>query len=100
MKHRDLQRSAGTNYDDTGEYALTVWSEIGLTAEQIHERYLAHYPKARSSTAGRVRGVGYELKPTWDPGHYDIVLPNPPSVTDWDNLTSIFDTLIERPKGA
>ena len=100
MKPKDLERSADINYDETGEYALTVWSEIGLTPEQIHEKYLARYPKARSSTAGRVRGTGYDLKPTWDPGHYDIVLPNRPSVTDWDNLTRIFDTLIERAKGA
>jgi hypothetical protein len=99
MKHRDLERSAATNYDETGEYALTVWSEIGLTAEQIHQKYIPH-PKARWSTADRVRGAGYELKPTWDPAHYDIVLPNPPSVTDWDNLTNVFDSLIERPKGA
>jgi hypothetical protein len=99
MKHRDLERSATINYQETGEYALTVWSEIGLTPEQIHEKYMPH-PKARSSTAGRVRSVGYELQPTWDAGHYDIVLPNPPSVTDWDNLTNVFDTLLERPKGA
>jgi hypothetical protein len=85
-----LEVSAGSNYDWHGEYALTVWSEVGLTAKQIHEKYLARYRKARFSTAGRIRGLGYELKPTHDPGHYDITLPNPPSVADWDNLTSVF----------
>jgi hypothetical protein len=90
MKYGDLEVAAVSNYQWHGVYALTVWSEAGLTAQQIHDKYLARYTKARFSTAGEIRGFGYGLQPTWDSGHYDIVLPNPPSVTDWDNLSSIF----------
>jgi hypothetical protein len=97
MKNESLETAAGTNFDEFGEYAISVFSEVGLTARQIHEKYIVHR-KARVSRAGRLRGLGYELKPTHGPGHYDLVLPNPPSITEWDNLRGAFDVWIERAK--
>ena len=98
MKTENLEMTAGTNFDEFGEYAISVSSELGLTARQIHETYIVHR-KARVSRAGRLRSSGYELKPTHGPGHYDLVLPNPPSPEDWDKLREAFDVGIEKAKG-
>jgi hypothetical protein len=96
MKHENLDVAAGTNFDEFGEYGLTVYSEEGLTAREIHAKYLSRYRKARVSTAGKIRQLQCELKPTHEPGHYDIVFPNQPSTDDFDRLGDIFDVRIER----
>jgi len=95
MNYADLEVAAVTNYEEFGEYAISVYSEVGLIAREIHERYLPH-PKARVSTAKRIRAEGYDLKPTHDPGHYDLVLPNAPTVSDWEKLHGLFDVTIKK----
>jgi hypothetical protein len=91
MKQESLEVAAGTNFDEFGEYGLTVYSEEGLTAREMHTKYLSRYRKARESTVGKIRQLQCELKPTHEPGHYDIVFPKKPSPEDLDGLRGIFD---------
>lgn len=96
MKPESLEVAAGTNFDEFGEYGLTVYSEEGLTAREIHAKHLSRYRKARVSTVGKIRHLHYELKPTHEPGHYDIIFPKQPGPEDFEGLGEIFDTRIER----
>jgi hypothetical protein len=97
MNREAMAVSVGNNFDEYEEYGLSVWSEIGLTAQQIHAKYLQRYPRARASTAGKIRALGYELKPTHGPGHYDIIFLDEPNDTDWDKLDKAFDIALRYP---
>ena len=52
--------------------ALPGWSLDDVLAGPIASR-----STIALSTAGALRTAGYELLPTYDPPHYDLVLPGP-----------------------
>jgi hypothetical protein len=52
MKTENLETAAGTNFDEFGEYAISVYSEPGPNARQIHEKYIVHRKARVSRPAG------------------------------------------------
>ncbi len=54
------------------------------------------YGKIRLSTAGRLRGAGFVLLPTFDRPHYDVALPELSDAVI-DRLDTCFDAPIPSP---
>jgi hypothetical protein len=101
MVSRESLRESAEDYfawtkAQTGEgiYGLSVCSLANQTGDEIaHAVGTARLPQTtmRESTVGTLRGFGYEVLPSGPAGHATLVLPNPPSDDDWDNLEEAFD---------
>jgi hypothetical protein len=97
MSARTMQVSAAKAKLDEGAHTLSSWSFPGLdapgvarAAKEVDPTTLPH-SVIRASTAGRIRAAGYELVATDpQPGHYSLMLPDPPTDDDWAALNSIF----------
>jgi hypothetical protein len=83
-----------------GIYALSFWSWPDLTAAQIAQRVGADtlpHGVIRTCTAARIRsmvvsdGVPLELTASDEDGHYDVILPSPPTDDDLDLFDQTFD---------
>lgn len=101
MKLNDLMTGVEV-YEATypGWYGLSFWSWPELTADAIARRVRTRrlpQTSMRLSTAARVRnitGTDGQLMlfvQTFDPGHYTLVLPSPPTVDDYERVTAAFD---------
>jgi hypothetical protein len=101
MKRDSLRISAEAHEaENPGAYALSFWSWPGLTAEEIARRVgpenLPH-KMLRKYSAGQLRNMAMsdgrplELVPTDEDGHYDVILPPPPTDDDLDLFDHEFD---------
>lgn len=93
-----MEAEAYTEYDDSGHFALSVFSVPGVGIDELAR--IANRPNGviRLTTAGRIRAAGYEVLPDEPPpGHAALQLPNPPTDTDWETSRAIFDEPIRNP---
>ena len=92
MEPAVLETNAQTYYDEFGEYALSVYSLPGRSADEIALLASLPHAKIRASTVGRLRAAGYRVVPSpGPPGHADLELPDPPTEDDWRALDALFD---------
>src|SRR6266852_3294218 len=94
MKREDMAISAEAHYEKHGVYALTVWCAPRRTAGEIACKVGTEWlpwGKIRSAPVQRVRALGYGVVFRGKPMHVDLILPSPPSATDWDALDGAFD---------
>lgn len=92
MSYRDLALSAQSQYDIEGFHALSVFSAVGKTADEIARGVPLPHSMIRESTVGRLRDAGYDVMSSAGPrGHADLVFPGPPSDDDWLRLDTSFD---------
>ncbi len=89
--------------ENDGVYAISVWSWPDMTAEEIALRVKENrgadrnplgHGKIRESAVGRIYGAahpGFSLVQSDEDGHYDLILPSPPSEEVWDALELMFD---------
>lgn len=90
--------NAYTQYDDVGEYALSVFAVPGWTPEEITEVAKLPNGQIRISTVGRISRAGYEIRRSEPPpGHADLRLPSPPADEDWAALREAFDDPVPNP---
>jgi hypothetical protein len=103
----DLMASAHTHWQESGkrEWALSVFAHRSRDAEWIIRRARRSDPNVllhsviRETTAGRIRQAGYDVtvRGRVPRGHALILLPNPPSDSDWPVLESLFDDFRPNP---
>jgi hypothetical protein len=93
----NLIDSVAIEFEDSGQYSLSVWSHpshdahrIVEAARQLPGSNLPH-SQMRLSTAGRLRAAGFELVATDLPGYYSLVLPSPQTDATWRALDGAFD---------
>jgi hypothetical protein len=109
MNLTNLSASAEAEYAETGEYALSFWASADLDVggivraarhqgELTGDRNIPH-GRVQVSTAGRIRAAGFDLVATPPPGHYSLVLPDPPTVADYAAVMSAFDSPVPNPEG-
>jgi len=102
MARASVQAAAEVNYVDFGFYGVSVFSIVGKGASEIwtSTEKLAppRYKKVRTSTAKAIREAGFQLLPTWEETHFDIVLDDPPDESTWDALDRIFGPATESPR--
>ncbi|GIT80159.1 hypothetical protein LLS1_18280 [Leifsonia sp. LS1] len=101
MLRASVEAAAVTNYRDYGFYGVSTFAIPGLTASEIWEKSPKiappNYRRIRVTTAGAVRAAGFELSPTWESDHFDIVLDNPPDETTWSKLDELFSPPTNQP---
>jgi hypothetical protein len=93
MKSVDLERAAFTHHKETQgrEYAFSVASFPGLTADELVQRAAFLHSVIRETTVGALRSNGYDVILTDEPSaHDDLVLPSDPSEEHWVRLRGIF----------
>jgi hypothetical protein len=85
-----LQKTALRHYDVHGEFAISVRSKEGLTANELAaiDPPLA-YPRIRETTVGAVRAVGYDVvRDEPPPAHALVMLPSIPADDDYLKISS------------
>jgi hypothetical protein len=109
MTGLNLRGSAETHFALHGQYCLSFWASADLDVAGIvraaraqgvitGDRNVPH-GRVQVSTAGRIRAAGYELIPSPPPGHYSLVLPDPPSDGDFEAVMSAFNDPEPNPEG-
>ncbi len=100
MPRASVEASASANFDDYGFYGLSVFARNGASADQIwhHTAEIAppKYRKIRVTTVGALLDRGFQLIPTWDEPHFDIVLTDLQDAT-WEALDSVFSAPTTEP---
>lgn len=93
MQSIGLTVAVETHYQETGgrEYAFSVASFPGLSADELAHRARVANRQMRETTVGALRADGYEVVLTDEPtAHADLVLPSAPSENHWTRLRAIF----------
>ena len=91
MQNRDLDNNARDHHDEfPGEWALSVWSAAGISADEISERSAIRNRKIRVSTVGALRGIGCDVVPSDEFPHADLRLPREPTDDLWTDLRAAF----------
>lgn len=102
MSRTSIEAAAHANKEEHGVYAVSVFSRAGSTAAQIWletpEIAPPRYKKVRVSTVSRILAEGFQLAPTWESPHFDIVLPDPPDEATWLALDRAFDAPTSTPE--
>jgi hypothetical protein len=87
-----MEAQAREEFDTCGVYSISAASEAGWTLEQIALANKRANNKVRKTTAGRLRQIGCEVTPPEGPfKHVNIILPQPPTDTDWAALEEALD---------
>jgi hypothetical protein len=93
MKIEELEQSAQYYFDTHGEqeYALSFFSFAGRNVNYIARKARCPNSFIRTSTAGRIRGAGYQLVRTGKrAGHYSIFWSYRPSEEEWRAFRRLF----------
>jgi hypothetical protein len=96
MSAESMARSAEIEKLRTGHPSLSVWSFPDMDARDVARAARESDPAAlphssiRWTKGGALRDSGYELVQTDQPGHYSLMLPDPPSADDWATLDELF----------
>jgi hypothetical protein len=81
------------------EYVLSVHSMPDMNPDEVAVYAQRPWPKYQHATKGILESAGYpiRLEDVRD-GHSALVLPTPPTRTNWDDLRSIFGPERPNPK--
>jgi hypothetical protein len=93
MQSIGLTVAVETHYRETNghEYAFSVASYPGLTADELAHRARVANRQMCETTVGALRSHGYEVVLTDEPtAHADLLLPSGPSEDLWIGLRAIF----------
>jgi hypothetical protein len=91
MQNRDLENNASDHHDEfPGEWALSVWSAAGLSADEISEQSPIRNGSICVSSVGALRGIGCEVVPSDEFPHADLRLPREPTEDLWTDLRAAF----------
>jgi len=93
MQSIGLTVAVETHYEETHgrEYALSVASYPGLTADDLARRAHLANRQMCETTVGALRSHGYEVVLTEEAtAHADLVLPSDPSEDLWIDLRAVF----------
>ena len=98
MNSAYVRRSATRSHEEFGVFAISVFAALDADVRTVcaTEAGLVAYGKVRLSTAGRLRGLGFALLPTFARPHFDVVLPDLDDDT-LDRLELGFDNPISNP---
>ena len=93
-----VRRSAERNHQEFGFFGVSVYLAEGVTVEVLCATVsqLTRYAKVRLSTAGRLRSRGFELAPTLERPHFDVMLPDLSDAT-LSRLNECFDRPVPNP---
>jgi hypothetical protein len=97
MNLEDLRTNVDNHYDmvlefaEREEWALSVNSIPGLKITEVAVKAQRPNPKMYVSTVGRIRALGYEVRPDWkENGHSNIVFESEPSNQDLEGVKAVF----------
>jgi len=86
------------NYECPGEWAISVASVSGWSAEDIARAAPFRNRDMRVATVGAVRSLGHDVVVSDEPPHADLVLSCEPTEEVWEALRQVFDLPIPNPR--
>lgn len=86
-----LTNAIDHNLEHPGEWAISVASLPGATADDIAGQ--SPYPGRwmRVSTVGEVRALGHDVVRSGKPPHADLILASEPTEEVWEDLRGVFE---------
>jgi|SRR5215217_83941 len=104
MDPRDLRVNAEDHHDEMAlegrdEWAISVYSVLALTADEIAMQAPFRNKQIRVTTVGTLRVEGFDVTPSpWvHPLHADLRFEREPTDDDFETLRRIFDPPRPRP---
>lgn len=86
------------NYEHPGEWAISVASVAGWSADDIARTAPFRNRDMRVSTVGDVRLLGHDVVVSDEPPHADLVLACEPTEQIWEALRETFDPPVPNPR--
>jgi len=88
-----LSKTALAHYDECGDFAISVRSRPGATADDLArvDPPMITYARLRETTVGALRAAGYNVIPDEPPpAHALIMLPRLPTDEDYEAVSTAF----------
>jgi len=86
------------NTEFPGEWAISVSSAAGWSAEQIAQEAPFRNRDMRVSTVGAVRSLGHDVVVSDEPPHADLRLACAPTEEVWEALRGVFGAAQANPR--
>jgi hypothetical protein len=86
------------NYEFPGQWAISVASAPGWSAEEIALAAPFRNRDMRVSTVGEVRLLGHDVVVSDEPPHADLVLACEPTEETWEALREVFELPVANPR--
>ena len=97
MLFEDLNKAIIRTYNDYSVFGFSVFCDQGLSLRETYEArfQLNGQHKLRTATAGDIRALGFEVSPTFDEGHFTIVLREVLTPSNYSALNGAFSQAID-----
>lgn len=87
-----VQQQAEDEFEASGIYAISVGADEKLSLDDLAMANKRPNSVIRKSLVGRLRAAGFEVTPPkGKKRHANLILPSPPTDTDWERLDMAFD---------
>ncbi len=80
------------------EWAISVFSAPGMTADQIAIASPIRHPQIRVSTVVAIRALGHDVTSSGYGFHADLKLVDKPNESTWEALSGVFDEPRRNPR--